>query len=104
MARAEKLDQKWSDEEALRNTRPHAYCSDNQELRTPVTVMGEFVVYRDPWYRRSYQWVSRHDVTGKNVVFEYPMTDDFTDALNYIDHETGTFYLIFRFRAAQEAM
>jgi hypothetical protein len=85
----------WSDEEALHT---HSYWSQNEERRDPITVMGDFVVYGN---FRCYQWVSMKDTTGKGAIFEYAIPGHSIDWLHYIDHATGTLYLIFLFESSR---
>jgi hypothetical protein len=93
MARAEKLDRKWSDEAALHSTRPRLYRYRNSEQREPLTVMGDYIVFR--MFKRRYQWISRHDVAEENIVLENVVPDGMVYMRHYMDRASGVFYLTY---------
>ncbi|KAF5354993.1 hypothetical protein D9756_005608 [Leucocoprinus leucothites] len=107
IARAEKLNSKFTSVNGVCAPPVHAYRLENRDgLRSPLVVMGEYLVcLTGNFLKRAYQWISKRSEFLENgrTAFEYEVptrvdphggqkvTDD---RLYQMDHDSNTFYVI----------
>lgn len=99
MARAEILERKWSDKDALW-VAPRYWRSKTRALGSrheePVAIMEEYVVFKRSFWdgqQTSYTWANIHSMDGP-AVFTHVVPPLLESATHYMDSAGGTFFVV----------